>query len=102
MSRRFADMFDCYRKTETTQTTGEVTTTEVATVTNGRCNIVQRADSFSWRDDRGRLNGQWLLIAECSLDIAEGDKVVSGGRNFEVLRAMDVDLRFQEVRLNAL
>jgi hypothetical protein len=101
MSRRFTELFTCYRKTAVIGTTGEVTYTEAATVTNGRGLFYQKREAFAWLD-RGRVTGGWMLLTECGHDIQANDKITHGSRSFNVVSVVDTDLRFQEVTLDAL
>lgn len=102
MSRRFRDNFTVYRKTATTGTTGEVTYTEAAVVTDGLGLCFNKGEAFGWRDDRGRVTGTWRLITDCANDIQENDRVLVGTRYFTVISVEDNDLRFQTVVLDAL
>lgn len=101
MSRRFTDLYTCYRKTASTGTTGEVTYTEAATVTNGRGLFYAKKEAFAWLD-RGRTTGGWMLLTDCGHDIQPNDKITNASRSFNVVSVVDTDLRFQEVTLDAL
>ena len=101
MSRRFTDLYTCYRKTASTGTTGEVTYTEAAVVTDGRGLFYQKNEAFAWLD-RGRTTGSWRLLTECGHDIQANDKITHVGRSFNVVSVVDKDLRYQEVVLDAL
>ena len=94
--------FDVYRKTATTADTGAVTYTYAVDSSNNPCVLWCDNESFNWDADRGKTSGFWSLVCGRGVSIQATDRIVAGGRTFEVVDFEIVHDLHQEVTLRAL
>lgn len=103
LADHYIHSFDVQRESFTAAAgTGAQVPTLTSVITGAAGQFQQQAERYAYQPDGKRAVGSWILFCDSGHDIRNGDRIVWGTRNFDVLDVEQPYDRHLEVTLNAV